>query len=292
MATGTANLTPSNASDAAFRAWGSPISGFFNTFGWNQTADTGQINWTTVTVPVASTTAAGYEIWGFDDTLQATAPIYTKIEYGSGSAATSPSMWITFGTGTDGIGNLTGPISVRQQITGSSYTTNTLGCYFSGDTNRIAVMLFVNGTGASTNVCQYFSIERTKDASGNDTNLGAIVIMKSSTTIAQMFWNRTTGTPANGLESGFTAIGPTGSTAKNGTQVAVFPIFPNNAGIFINPPLSMLIYVNADIVALGAVSFVIYGASHTYMPFGSTSWGVSNMLYRNSGTPAPLMRWE
>jgi hypothetical protein len=96
-----------HSSDAAFRAWGSELSGRLATAGLVQTADTGQINWTTVTRPGALT-YAGYEIWRFDDALQSAAPVFLKIEYGTSNNATGPAMRITVGTGTNGAGTLTG----------------------------------------------------------------------------------------------------------------------------------------------------------------------------------------
>lgn len=298
MATATANLTPTNASDATFRAWGSGISAQLAAMGLVQTGDTGQINWTTVLTPAAVSTSQGYEIWTFNDTLQATAPIYIKIEYGSGiTAAANPGLWFTFGTGSNGAGTLTGPISTRQTLTSTAYATNALTCYFSGDTNRFSASLFVQGVGATISNCQYFAFERTKDATGADTDLGLLVTWKliagsGSTAWGQLFWNRTTGTPAGGAETNIGAMSNSSSTGKNGTQVAVYPHFLNNAGIFVNPPMNSLSYVNADIVAFGAVSFTIYGASHTYMPIGSASYTGAGLLTRTSGTPTLMMRYE
>lgn len=293
MSTATANLTPTNATDAQFRAWGSAISAQFTARGLVQKGDTGQINWTTVLTPAAANTAQGYEIWGFNDLLQSTAPIYFKIEYGSGTSAANPGIWFTFGTNTDGAGTMTGPISTRQQLVSTAYATNSLACYFSGDTNRIQMALFVSGTGATTSQSHLWSIERTKDGSGNDTDLGLLVVWKTTTSaVGQLFWNRSTGTPSNGSEAGWTCISNTGTTGKNGVQVAVYPLFLNNAGIFVNPPLGILTYLNADIVAFGAITFSIYGANHVYMPLSNTTFSVSNMLYRTTGSPAPMMRYE
>ena len=292
MATATVNLTPVQTTDAQFRAWGSGVSAQFIAMGLVAAADTGQINWTTVTTPAGANASQGYEILKFNDSLQATDPIFIKVEYGSGSAAATPAIFFTFGTGSNGTGTLTGPISARYQLVGGSYATNSLTCYISGSSNRIQMALFLQGTGASASINFFFSIERTKDASGADTNLGLLIVFKtSSSQINQTFWNRTTGTPASGSESSWGAMSNSSATAKSGTQVAVFPLFLNNAGIFANPPLGVLCYVNADIVAFGALTFTIYGASHTYMPLGS-SMSMSGMLARTTGSGTPMMRWE
>lgn len=118
MATRTWVSPVSHADDAGFRAWGLELSTELDAF-LPKTADTGQINWSTVTRP-ATNTAAGYEIRRFNDSLQATAPIFIKLEYGTFNSAMIPSIWLTVGTGTNGAGTLTGSVTQRAQCTYSA----------------------------------------------------------------------------------------------------------------------------------------------------------------------------
>lgn len=97
--------------DAGFRAWGSKIAKALAEVGLIQTADSGQINWTTVTTPAVNATYAGYEIWRFNDSAQSGQPIYMKVEYGRAAAASRPSIRMTYGRGSDGAGTLTKPSS-------------------------------------------------------------------------------------------------------------------------------------------------------------------------------------
>jgi hypothetical protein len=290
----TNTLTPTNASDATFRAWGSGIAAKLAAAGLVQTADTGQINWTTVLTPAAVSTAQGYEIWRLDDALHATAPIYIKIEYGSGiTSAANPGLWFTFGTGSNGAGTLTGPISTRRTLTSTAYATNALDCYWSGSTSHFCAALFVGGTGASTSNCQFFAFERTKDSNGDDTNQGLLVVWKTvagtgTTAFQQVFWDRTLGTQSD--ETSLGTLMQSGATAKNGTQVGVFPIFHSN-GPFLNPGINTLAYHNADIVAKGAVTFTIYGVSHTFMPIGTTSYAGASINGRSSA-PSLMTRYD
>jgi hypothetical protein len=123
-----------HGTDADFRAWGADYKTHLAAIGCVQTADTGQINWATATRPTTPVnTAAGYEIWRFNDALQATAPIFFKLEYGTGGSTNAavgsqaPGMWLTVGTGSDGAGNITGVVSVRRQLhTTSSGTSTTI----------------------------------------------------------------------------------------------------------------------------------------------------------------------
>lgn len=96
-----------HTSDAGFRAWGSEFAAKLAAVGLVQTADTGQINWTTVT-RAGTNSDAGYEIWTFNDTQQGTAPIYIRFDYGTASTTSMPRIRATIGTGSNGSGTITG----------------------------------------------------------------------------------------------------------------------------------------------------------------------------------------
>ncbi len=105
MTTSTYNTVLAHGSDAEFRAWGLELHNALVAVGLVNTADTGQIDFATVVRPAANT-AGGYKMYRFDDSLQATAPIFIKIEYGTGSAVANPMAWITVGISTNGAGTL------------------------------------------------------------------------------------------------------------------------------------------------------------------------------------------
>src|SRR5688572_17990860 len=93
-----------HSSAATFAVWGKALSDALTEKGLPKTADTGQINW--LSPPAyngTGGTAMGYENRRFDDALQATAPIFIKIEYGTGASSTNkaPGIWVTVGTGSD-----------------------------------------------------------------------------------------------------------------------------------------------------------------------------------------------
>lgn len=103
------------ASDATLRAWGSELNAKFAEVGLVQSADTGQVDWATITKQSVNA-IIGYEIWQFDDALQSTYPIFFKIEYYMGSVNTGypPMFYLTVGTGSNGSGTLTGQTSTRR----------------------------------------------------------------------------------------------------------------------------------------------------------------------------------
>lgn len=101
------------------RGWVQKCHDALATIGLVQTADTGQAVISTLTNPSSNSGTAGYEVWRFDDDLQATHPIVFKIEYGRGSTANSPAMWITVGKGSDGAGNITDVLVPRNSLVGA-----------------------------------------------------------------------------------------------------------------------------------------------------------------------------
>lgn len=72
----TTTLINTVTTDAAFRTWGLAYNAKLAAAGLVQTADTGQIDWATVLAATAINTVQGYEIWRFDDALQATVPVF------------------------------------------------------------------------------------------------------------------------------------------------------------------------------------------------------------------------
>jgi len=175
MTTRSWSIAVNNDSDAGFRSWGSSVSQSLGLVGLVQTADTGQINWTTAIQP-GSNTAAGYEIWRFTDST-----VFLKIEYGSGSGTGTPrslGLWLTVGTGSNGSGTLTGTVSARDRCFGS-FTASNSGTYqsimsYSNSLGFFGMALFNGASGGSTwNLgCM---VAKTTDANGLATNDGATV---------------------------------------------------------------------------------------------------------------------
>lgn len=279
------SMTNTITGDAAFRAWGSAYAAKWASMGLVQTADTGQINWATVTQPAAINTVAGYEIWRMNDALQATAPIFLKIEYGTGAATANGSLWIQLGNGSSGAGALSGVLSTRQQVQCTA-TVAAIPHYWSGDTNRACVAVI----GASAATSMSVGWERTVDATGVVSGEGALLVYRGTSAWGQQAWNQAIGPYTATWETSLgcmgAAVAPFGVT---GLQVAIYPIY-HNKGVFCNPGYNYMAYENATIGALSTISFNVYGAAHTYITLGSTNFG---NLGRGGFTAAALMmRYE
>jgi hypothetical protein len=244
MATHMADLILSNSNDTLFRGWGKAISDRFTAFGWVKTADTGQIDWTTVLAPTTTNQARGYEIWRMADTLQATAPVFLKIWYGSSAwIHTGPAIWIMLGTGSDGTGNLTGQVGTQIHQAFYAEASSTVGyrCIFSGDTSRFNMCLGINRD--DNHYYLWLSIERSKDVSGADTAEGVIRMGQAFNGAHQQFLPMSGPIPPN--ESNLGCMGPQQGTGVTGSDVILYPIFPFNADMK-NPVRGAAGYFNPD----------------------------------------------
>jgi len=266
---------PSNASDALFRAWGKALSDAMTEVGFTKTADTGQIDWSSVLAPAAISTYQGYEIRAFSDSLQATNPVYLKIEYGSSSpSAGIPGIRYTIGKATDGAGELVGEYYSFVSGVYNAASATLYYCVVSGDTDRIQLSMFVGTTNPLM-----LSIERLKDSSGNNIDDGVDIFWTSCiagsasnrTYPYQFFW------PLKGIQYPYTVAAglcssvPYSGSASYAGNVGLFPIFPA-VGYNSNPDLGILIYDSATINSLGSIMTVeLYGDNHDYLITGATS---------------------
>ncbi len=284
MATYSDTVLTLFTTDAEFRTWGSKIKAAITACGMTQTADTGQINWTTVTKPTTSNAAAGYEIWAFSDTLQATAPIYIKIEYGSTTTPfQTPQIWVTVGTGTNGAGTLTGTTSTRTALSPTSGTSGqTKSILGSGSTNRIWLAGGVDFT--VTSQSWFFFVERTRDSSGAVTADGFVIQMQASTSAAFHQFGLAVG-GAGGTNSAGCIVSILGSKSAVGADVALSP-----ALIFAGKPFYPLMMgaIAADIPGNLQYTATYLGTSYTWI---SLSLGINSNGAMNGGC-YPQVLWQ
>ena len=276
------------SNDAEFRSWVTAIHNALIACGQVQTSDTGQINLATVAKPSVQNTAAGYEIWQFNDSLQATAPLVYKIEYGVGSPITMPSMWFTIGAATNGAGTLTGLITARDQYTqGASSAGTTKNLYAGGAANRI---WFATGLDFATSLNSvFFMIERTKDATGTDTADGWIT-------------QRHEGSSTSRVQSGLWTSGPSGAVASQG---CIVPGLSSRFATFSNVAFAPSMYfqgkpfyttmVGATVTDIpGTLTYPLdyLGATHTYLSLGGALNGNGTIGGQSVPVLYPQVLWE
>lgn len=177
-----------HGSDADFQAWVDEFHGLLVGCGLVQTADTGQLASPCVAARPGSSTYAGYEIWRFNDSLQGTAPIFMKWEYGTSSSTAIPSWRLTIGTGSDGAGTITGVV-LNNVIPCPASTTTAAGAWthYACHTEGVFFICF-GALSAQGRSRSFAAISRTCDTAGNWTAEGAVTIVhgggSSLTTIA------------------------------------------------------------------------------------------------------------
>jgi hypothetical protein len=158
-----------------YRAWGARYAPAWAAAGLVQTADTGQINWATVSPSPTGGSASGYEIWRFNDAAQATVPMFMKIEYGAG-AVSSPGIWVTVGTGSSGAGAITGINFARAPLIFQNLANAAAGDFWVSGVGDGWVALCTSGgaTGGAAAATNFFCIERLRLADGTaDTSADA-----------------------------------------------------------------------------------------------------------------------
>lgn len=267
--------------DAKFRTWGLAASTAIQATGLTKTGDTGQINWATVTKPVSTQVKAGYEIYRFNDVLQATRPIFLRVDYGSGGVASGHSMstWITIGTASDGAGTLTGltlgPYQSGYNGTGAPINTG-MSMHFSySATYGYVFMNFgmgpnvASGDGSATTPGCWM-IERFKDSSGNPIGTGVRLFSThiSTSTTPWPGWadrsinfdNAVTYGTARTAHCGVLSISNSLSTASS---VATYRHYSGAPGPF--PVIGFLSFFGGDVPNGTTFSATpVGGTAHTY----------------------------
>jgi hypothetical protein len=277
MAYRTGIFTFSNNTDALFRAWINEIHTAITAFGWVRTADTGQIDFATVARPAAINTFQGYAIYRMDDALQATAAVFLRIDFGTGSATDAPALKIRLAIGgTDGAGNLTGNVSTSQTLNTSGVGAAT-PMRTAGSTSSFR-MQWGGELSATQTLC--FAIERDLDSSGAETSLGVNVLTEGSTTYASQFIE-TAGGLGTAEARWYAMINGQASQAGRGF-VGVGPV-RCVLGLFRNPMKTVVLFARGDFATNSTGPIVIYGVSRTYLFMGLTAGLAINTWNANCG---------
>lgn len=306
MTTYTASVLPSNTSDANFRAWGKAISDGFAAIGLVQTADTGQINWTTVTRPSSSYSYQGYEIWRFNDAMQATCPIFLKIQYGTGASSSNVYVNVLFGFGSNGAGGLTGNLSATfESNQGNTWTVGVAQPIYmqSSNAGSLNMMLFPGSGAGSADGNQNESVlglfvDRTRNADGTPNGSGILIfknIGKGATEPPQVHSLNRNGTKQDYCYKNPCCVVPmyTITSLTEGTEVSVIPFTPYSPKLHAPCP-GFVVYMNTDISRGTNFTLPMYGADRTFKALGT--WQ-GNSLWCPTATAwqahhCVAMRWE
>lgn len=281
-------LVGQQSSDAELRAIAVAQDAAILAMGWVQAADSGQANPAALVRNATQQTSVGFRIYRMADALQATSPVFLKLEWGTGGSANTFQNWITIGTGTNGSGTITGIKFARTATkTNSAASAAIQNCVFSGDTNRLIIVMFytISTTG------QMISIEREKSALGADVVTGLYVTystgsLSSNGNLRQAYVDQTLGTLADEQEPGI--IAPLVGTGVTGADVYVYPQYHSRE--FFKPfGTNQLGYFHSSIAAQSDITFNLYGASRTYFTLGNTFTTTATVASRGGPAGFTLM---
>lgn len=292
----TFNAILSNSTTERFLGWAHGLSQALADVGMVKVETPGQIDWSTVVAPVGSWVSAGFEIWRFDDTLQAAAPIFFKVEYGTSYSNSLPGLMLTVGKGASGA-DILSPFVAQARVGnaagGGSAATIASTSDVSSCPGRACVAVVLGHSPASGSVVlPAFIIDRSRDNGGLATGDGLVIAWAHSTVSA------TAGAPnafvAAAYASGATNRGAipavlpyevAGSVLSASSSLAtgiIAPVMPWLAfapGLAPWQPLAGLTYAPGDAVAGSVATVRILGADRTYkvIPVNAVShgWGVS-----------------
>lgn len=278
MATFSYSAVVDHTSDAGFRAWGSGIDTGLAAAGLVQTADTGQINWVTVTRPAVNT-VGGYTIWRL-----ASSAMYFKLEYGTNNGATSPDIFITAGTGSNGSGTITGQTSTRASIglgnvtptsTAVAYTTFISVLSGTGTAEGLTLVWALNGFSSNSNAGALTEIHRSVDASGNVTTTGFKKVGHRGSTgtghNSQDVRTAATAFTAAASNNFSLATGDPTSSLQNSGDSSVYLIWADYKD-GMQPHIGSCGYVYSEWAEATTKSITLFGSTaHTYLAVGQAS---------------------
>ncbi|MCR6649711.1 MAG: hypothetical protein NVV70_16830 [Cellulomonas sp.] len=305
---------PDISSDAAFRKWAQGVHDAFVGCGWVQTADTGQVTISTMTVPATADTAAGYEIFRMADTLQSSCPIFVKVEYGRGALSSTniPRIWFTVGQSTNGSGTVAGVLLARTvQSTSVGATAGTTSEYasYASCAGNAGICIAAWPAMAAITAPFFFAIERSRDAEGAPTSDGLLIAFGcNSNPIVRVIGNGGSPGSVKCADAGYfsTALPYTvnGANASNtstlsedGVTAPILPIACTAPGV---PPWASTALVAVHPGDAGSTSVIqaatINGAEHIYRAWTAfNSFAGLVAAGQRSASPAlclPAIIWE
>lgn len=265
-----------SGSTANFRIWGAAISAALQAYGGlAKTTDTGQIDWTTVTVP-AGGAYGGYEIYRLTDSLQATSPVFIKIRYGVGSGGSNrPAVACSVGTATDGAGNLTSmagtnvsvltEVNLNAALMQAATATNPAPCTVNGDSSSLIMALW-----NVANLGCWLLVERNRNPDGTPNGDATFVSFGGTnnnvTSQVILHHNQVSQSTSNWPP----CPGPTNyTTGIKDSIMGTFPVFTGASPRMGAPSKFVVGHIATDLPALQSFTITHYGASHTFVSWNS-----------------------
>jgi hypothetical protein len=306
LARGTAAYTWGTGG-ANYKACYQAISGVINQ-ALVKTADTGQVNWATVSTEPGSGVIRDYEVFALGGPLQATAPIFIRIDYW-GTSTAGNGVQITVGTTTDGAGNLGGLLVTRAPLQNHLLAASpNQYCWAASDQASYFTFLYALDPAATgTDGVGMAVIERTRDPDGTATNAGFHAWRWQASTATNAVplggWAKTFGAGSQPAAADFNynVMAPDLYNLNTGAvSGGIFYAFPAHT---YTPPFTMkgaskalMFAFAADFPRGVATPITHYGESMTFLPLADAL--TPNIPIVNSGGSgthkqmSALIRWD
>lgn len=305
MTRSSVSLTQAYGSLANYKGFQGALSAQLNAV-LTRTADTGQVNWNTIATE--PTVTRDYEVFAFNDSLQATYPIYVRFDYIGGSGTTNR-VNVSVGTTTDGAGNL-GGVTVASAALHAFGGGNVRTAYVSSDGSYLNLVYNVNPGGTGIDAFAAVVIERTRNTDGTINNHGYMVWRWSPTlevgVATSTYYAGTTSRsfaagatqPATVFDYGAFIPNIAGASTYFSVDTAyAFPCYgwapwPEGAS------KALLLGVASDFPRASEITLNHYGADMKFLSIGPSSPQTYVPYMSAVNTPAsktiyaPLFRWE
>lgn len=315
MAVASTTTPLDHTGDVGFRTWVAEFIAQLTAVGLTQTADTGQIDTATVTRPGVNANA-GYAIFRFNDTLQATAPIFIRFDFGTDNGASEPRIQFLVGAGSNGSGTITGPLLAQRAMTVSVGAASAVTAYISrwvynATLGFLGIAWKTGAQGVDGNQGVLF-IGRLCDSSGATTANGvysvAIGITNGATgtggsggLLAQQLHNLLTSTnwPVDASVStlgGYFGVWPLSvTTTQVGVDTSVVPAFYAAPGLGLDLHLHFGGLLRSEVPVSNTFSLAVKGpTARTYISIGNPGSASTAMVWLFGATTGNgiFMLWE
>jgi hypothetical protein len=272
--------------------------------GWAVTADTGQTLPSALNGANTGNEKRGYRVYRMTDPLQATYPVFMRIDYGGGTnVGNTPAIWVTIGTGSNGAGTITGILwnggsvaTPSAQSVTNTLSPNPFSSYGSAGPSRAAIALFIQST--TRDYPLVFSIERTKNSQGLDSGDGLLLVYSGVQTGGNLSHSRyivyaggVQPTAELGLSYILTYQTPTQTFAPGDIGVGIVIHFK---GIAQQPGTHIMITNSNDVSPEGIIKMILYNATRTYVQLNSyvPNKAFSGGFAQIDGNARILMRYD
>jgi len=226
---------------------------------------------------------ATYDIFAFNDSWQATRPLFIKVDYGSGASAQAIRLDFQMGTAHNSSGSLTG-ISTLLEVSGTQLNsvTPTSGSpiFASGDGSYMTLLTFPD----TTHNNQIGVFERLYDNNGIPTGSGFHMFCTNDALTSRLVYSQAAPwgqAPAPQESSNIPNSRPTLSPSTYNGRLILGLIYPM-IGFPQNPSPNVLIGNSTDLAQpLQTFPYTVYGQQRIYRNAGSNFTPVSAQIYTN-----------